>query len=100
MKKAETKLMETLSMSLFGKKYHWRKLTNKGVMTVQQEDGKQFLRRTKLTKDQARSFMIKKIEARQQTLKDMEPKAQEATDESNKQSDTSERNNDDTGSES
>jgi len=63
MKREDNKIMEALSTSLYGKKYQWKKLMTQGVMTVEQDNGRHYLRRHPLTAVQAKDFMLKKLKA-------------------------------------
>lgn len=70
MKRSDNKELEDLSFVCFGKKYEWKKLTKKGlVIGHDKESG--HLRRTPLTTQQAKDYMVKTLEMRKSMKEDM-----------------------------
>lgn len=70
MKREENEELEGLSLECFGKKYEWKKLTKKGlVIGHDKESG--HLRRTPLTVQQAKDYMVKTLDMRKSMKEDM-----------------------------
>ena len=79
MKKEETQEMEELSLLVFGKRYAWRKLTKKGLITNRtalDETGRgMVVRRMPLTIEGARHYMKETIRMRKEMEEANEPKS-------------------------
>lgn len=74
MKREDNLEMEELSVKVFGKKYEWKKLTKRGLVIGRDKEALYKVRRTPLSNEQAKQYMIKTLEMREQVLKDMEEK--------------------------
>ena len=64
MTKEETKEMNELSVQVFGKPYHWRKLTKRGIDAGRDEELPYIIRRITMSNAQAKEYMLKTLEMR------------------------------------
>jgi len=64
MNKEDTQEMNELSLQVFGKPYHWRKLTKRGVDAGRDEELPYIIRRITMTAEQAKEYMLKTLEMR------------------------------------
>lgn len=71
MDKKTNEELEKLSIECFGHKYYWRRLTKQGL-TIGHDKQTGYLRRTKLSAQQAKDYMVKTLEMREAIKQEME----------------------------